>query len=68
MLKQSPQTWYDKFSKVVVSFRYKQSNAYHILFTKHYNGNTTTLIVYVNDIVVTENDNEEITMLNDYLV
>ena len=35
----------------------------HTMFIKHYQGKKTILIVYVNDIVVTKNDHEEVHML-----
>jgi len=42
-------------------FGYKKSQACHTLFIKHSTqGNVTALIVYVDDIVVTGNDVEEI--------
>jgi hypothetical protein len=42
-------------------FDYKQSQANHTLFIKHSSqGNVTALIVYVDDIVLTRNDDGEI--------
>jgi hypothetical protein len=62
-LKQSPRAWFDKFSKAMISFGYRQSNADHTLFIKHYRGKITLLIVYVDDMVVTGDDKEEMTRL-----
>ena len=42
---------------------YKQSDADHTLFIKQKLGKVTALIVYVDDMVVTENDPNEITTL-----
>ena len=42
---------------------YKQSDADHTLFIKQKLGKVTALIVYVDDMVVTENDPSEITAL-----
>ncbi|RDX88728.1 hypothetical protein CR513_29636, partial [Mucuna pruriens] len=47
-LKQSPQTWFGRFSQVMISLRYKQSQCDHNLFIKHYPyGKLTLLLVYV---------------------
>ena len=40
-------------------FSYRQSNLDHTLFLKKHHGKITTLIVYVDDTVVTGNDLEE---------
>ena len=42
---------------------YKQSDADHTLFIKQKMGKVIALIVYVDDMVVTENDSSEITTL-----
>ena len=60
-LKQSPRAWFDRFLKAI--FRYQQSNADHTLFVKRNVHKVTVLIVYVDDIVVTGNDEEEVTHL-----
>ena len=49
------------------AFGYKQSNCDHMLFLKHRNGNLTTLIVFVDDMVVTGNDLDERAALQKYL-
>ena len=59
-LKQSPKTWFGRFAKVMKEFRYKQSQGDHTLFIKHSaTGGVTTLLVYVDDIIVTRNDERE---------
>ena len=40
-------------------FGYRQSNSNHTLFLKKQHGKITTLIVYVDDMVVIGNDPEE---------
>lgn len=42
----------------------RQCQADHTLFVKHQHGELTTLIVYVDDIVVTDDDHCEINHLN----
>lgn len=60
-LKQSPRAWFDRFSKVIKEFGYVQGQADHTLFVKHAeNEKITILIVYVDDIIVTGNDNKEV--------
>ncbi|RVW42149.1 Retrovirus-related Pol polyprotein from transposon RE1 [Vitis vinifera] len=44
-------------------YRFKQSNSDHTLFIKHKVGKVTVLIVYVDDMIITGNDEEEITRL-----
>ena len=58
-LKQSPWAWFGKFSKAMKSMGYTQSRGDHTLFFKHSSGKVTTLLVYVDDIVVTGSDMEE---------
>ena len=59
-LKQSPRTWFDRFTKAMMAIGYKQSQGDHTLFIKHSkSGGVTTLLVYVDDIIVIENDLKE---------
>ncbi|KAH9752394.1 retrovirus-related pol polyprotein from transposon RE1 [Citrus sinensis] len=66
-LKQSPRAWFGKFTKAMVRFGYNQSNSDHTLFIKKRQGKITALIVYVDDMVVTGNDEEETEALQKYL-
>ena len=66
-LKQSPRAWFGRFTKLIRVFGYHQSNSYHTLFLKKQHGKITTLIVYVDDMVVTGNDPEERKALQNYL-
>ena len=51
----------------MTTFGYKQSNSDHTLFLKKQHGKITTLIVYVDDMIVTGNDLEEMKALKEYL-
>ncbi|GJW81349.1 putative RNA-directed DNA polymerase [Tanacetum coccineum] len=62
-LKQSPRAWFGRFSNFMKRIRYKQSDADHTLFVKKNEGKVTTLIVYVDDMVVTGDDPEEMSKL-----
>ncbi|WJZ84403.1 hypothetical protein VitviT2T_004009 [Vitis vinifera] len=67
VLKQSPRAWFGRFTKSMRDFGYRQSNSDHTLFLKKQHGKITTLIVYVDDMVVTGNDPEERKALQNYL-
>ena len=66
-LKQSPRAWFGRFTNSMKSFGYKQSNSDHTLFLKHNGEKITTLIIYVDDMIVTGNDPEERRRLQDHL-
>lgn len=66
-LKQSPRAWFGRFTKSMKAFGYRQSNSDHTLFIKRKASKLTALIVYVDDMVVTGSDTEEIEALKKYL-
>lgn len=66
-LKQSPRAWFGRFTKSMTTFGYKQSNSDHTLFLKKLHGKITALIVYVDDMIVTGNNPEEMKALKEYL-
>lgn len=67
-LKQSPRTWFERFTQAMLTYGFKQSQADHTLFVKHSShGKTTSLIVYVDDIVLTGDNVEEIPRLKEQL-
>ena len=57
-LKQSPRAWFGRFSFAMKKYGFQQSNSDHTLFLKHQLGKVTTLIVYVDDMIITRNDPE----------
>ncbi|XP_057478145.1 retrovirus-related Pol polyprotein from transposon TNT 1-94 isoform X6 [Actinidia eriantha] len=59
-LKQSPRAWFGRFSKAMLGFGYKQSHADHTMFIKKGAGKIIVLIVYVDDMIVTGDDVDEI--------
>ena len=60
-LKQSPRAWFERFSKVLKEQGYNQGQTDHTMFTKHSpSGKLAVLIVYVDDIVLTGDFEEEI--------
>ena len=59
-LKQSPRAWFGRFVRVMKAIGYRQSQEDHTLFFKHLaSGGVTILLVYVDDIIVTRNDEKE---------
>lgn len=60
-LKKYPQCWLGKFIKVVQQFGMVCSEADHSVFYRHSSSTRCIyLVVYVDDILVTSNDNEGI--------
>ncbi|KAL4021200.1 hypothetical protein IC575_019992 [Cucumis melo] len=63
-LKQSPRAWFDRFTTFVKSQGYSQGHSDHTLFTKVFEtGKIAVLIVYVDDIVLSRDDQAEISQL-----
>lgn len=54
---------FGRFTKITLAIIYRQSQKDYTLFIKHSNsGGTTTIIMYVDDIIVTGNDVKEKTV------
>ncbi|CAL9011071.1 unnamed protein product [Prunus brigantina] len=66
-LKQSPRAWFGRFTMAMKNNGFKQCNSDHTMFLKHWKGKVTTLIIYVDDMIITGNDKQEISQLQDYL-
>ncbi|KAK8951274.1 hypothetical protein KSP39_PZI003194 [Platanthera zijinensis] len=66
-LKQSSRTWFGRFSSAMKKYGYHQSNSDHTLFLKHRQGKITALIVYVDDMIITGDDTDEILRLQKQL-
>lgn len=60
-LKQASRQWYSKLSDVLISLGYHHSHVDYSLFIKHENSSLTTLLVYVDDIVLTGDNINEMT-------
>jgi Reverse transcriptase (RNA-dependent DNA polymerase) len=59
-LKQYPRIWYVKLSSYLLSYDFKISNTDHSLFFKISNGIIIIVSVYIDDIIITDNNMEEI--------
>ena len=66
-LKQSPRAWFGRFSIAMRKYGFQQSNSDHILFLKKQRGKVTILIIYVDDMIITRDDEEEIKRLQEQL-
>ncbi|CAL9022112.1 unnamed protein product, partial [Prunus brigantina] len=63
----SPRAWFGRFTMAMKNNGFKQCNSDHTLFLKHRKGKVTALIIYVDDMIITGNDKQEISQLQDYL-
>ena len=67
-LKQSPQAWFDRFTRVLRRDGYTQWQPDHTQFVKHVaGGKLIVLMVYVDDIVLTGNCKEKMVHLKQLL-
>jgi hypothetical protein len=66
-LKQSPRAWFRRFNMAMQKYGFKQSNSDHTLFIKHNGKKVTVLIVYVDDMIITSDDEEKISRLQEEL-
>ncbi|CAL8174598.1 unnamed protein product [Prunus armeniaca] len=66
-LKQSPIAWFGRFATSMKKFGYVKSNSDHTLFLKRHKGKLIALIIYVDDMIVTGDDQAEMQNLQKYL-
>jgi hypothetical protein len=67
-LKQSPWAWFDRFTKTIAQYGYSQCQADHTLFVKTSpEKEIAILIVYVDDIILTGDYEEELVRLKKLL-
>ena len=66
-LKQSPRNWFDKFSQTIEIFDMLKSKSDYSIFYKNSSFGIILLVVYVNDIVITESVSKGILSLKSFL-
>ncbi|CAJ2657775.1 unnamed protein product [Trifolium pratense] len=66
-LKQSPRAWFSRFSKVLQQFGMTRCESDHSVFVKCSSNKYIYLVVYVDDIVITGDDNDGIKALKQHL-
>nr|GEY95952.1 cysteine-rich RLK (receptor-like protein kinase) 8 [Tanacetum cinerariifolium] len=62
-LKKAPRQWFAKLSSALLDFRYTQSKTDYSLFVKQHNVSFTVVLVYVDDLLITGNDEGQINSL-----
>ena len=66
-LKQSPRAWFGKFNQAVEEFGMQKSKSDHSVFYRNSNSRIILLVVYVDDIVITESDSKGISSFKSFL-
>lgn len=66
-LKQASQNWFRKFTSEVQNFGFKQSRADYSLFTKFQDDSFTAILLYVDEMVKTTNNEKAIKDLKRFL-
>ncbi|RVW27632.1 Retrovirus-related Pol polyprotein from transposon RE1 [Vitis vinifera] len=66
-LKQASRQWFSKFSNVLLEIRFKHSSSNSSLFIQVNDNSFITLLIYVDDIVIVENDQDCIDCLKRFL-
>ncbi|KAL5581999.1 hypothetical protein UlMin_014441 [Ulmus minor] len=66
-LKQASRSWFQKFFSTIHEFGFEQSRADYSLFTKVSGDSFTAILLYVDDMIITGNDDKSITAVKDFL-
>jgi hypothetical protein len=67
-LKQAPRAWYAKIEVSFLSLDSNECESDHSLYVLHSNGDTLIVVVYVDDLIITDNTNSLIFRLKKQLV
>lgn len=66
-LKQASRSWFHKFLSAITHFGFQQSQADHSLFTKVQGDSFTAILLYVDDMVITGNNQKAINNVKTFL-
>jgi hypothetical protein len=66
-LKQAPKNWFSKFSEAIKTARFSQSHSDHSLFVQEKGSTLTMVLIYVDDIIITGNNDKAIQDLKLFL-
>lgn len=59
-LKQTSHNWYKKFTTFLLNIKFGKSKVDHSLFTQKDNGIYTTILIYVDDVIIARNNLDRI--------
>ena len=66
-LKQAPRVWYEKLKSTLSSLGFSPTKSDNALYVKLHEGKTVYILVYVDDILVTGDNDEEVNKIISYL-
>ncbi|CAL8122960.1 unnamed protein product [Prunus armeniaca] len=66
-LKQASRSWFRKFSSAIQNIGFFQSKAYYSMFTQTHGKSFTVILLYVDDMIITGNDDDAIRDLKHFL-
>ena len=59
-LKQAPRNWFSKFSEAIKTVGFSRSHSDHSLFVQEKGSTLTMVLIYVDDIIITGNNDKAI--------
>lgn len=66
-LKKVPRAWYSRIDDYFISLRFTRYESYHSLYTKHEDGEILIIILYVDDLIITNSNTSQINYLKNQI-